>query len=192
MSNWLDYDVEVLASSPSEINQIAERLKQPSTSLLNFVANEFRRPASDISSGLKDLIQFGATKNVGHLDASVNKARRFSLSFKDRFRGIVDSHLFEISGDFPSAIFLLAYCDMQFSYSGKKVIRGGEVIQQIHDGEQPAQGVDYCLVDIFAPFQAEYYAELECGSLWQEWLGKMAAAIGELKGQRSLHSIPTS
>ena len=41
MSNWLDYELDVLASSPSEINQIAERLKQPSTSLLNFVADKF-------------------------------------------------------------------------------------------------------------------------------------------------------
>lgn len=191
MSNWLDYELDVLASSPSEINQIQERLKQPSTRLLNFVANEAGQPANDISGGLKDLIQFSRTQNLGHLDVTVNKARRFTLSFKDRYYGLVKGHLFEVSEDFPSAIFLLAYCDMQFSYSGKKVIRGGEVIQQIHDGRQPAQGADYCLIDIFAPFQAEYLADLEFGSLWQDWLSKMAAAIGELKGQSS-HSIPTS
>ena len=192
MSNWLDYELDVLASSPSEINQIAERLKQPSTSLLKSVAEKFKQPASEISSGLKDLIQFSATKNLGHLDASVNKARRFSLSFKDKFHGIVDAHVFEVSEVFPAAVFLLTYYDTQFSYSGKMVIRGGEVIQQILDGKQPAQGVDFCLPDIFAPFQAEYYADLECGSLWQEWLEKMAAAIGELKAHQPLRSISAS
>jgi hypothetical protein len=192
MSNWLDYDVEILASSPSQMNEIAERLKQPSTKLADFWANESGRPVKEITEGLRDLLTFKAAENLRYAEAGVHKASRFSLSFKDRNHGLVDGHLLEVSEDFPFAIFLLAYCDMQFSYSGKQVIRGGEVIQQIHDGEQPAQGVDYCLVDIFAPFQAEYYAELECGSLWQEWLEKMAAAIGELKGQRSLHSIPTS
>lgn len=117
------------------------------------------------------------------MDVSVNKARQFSLSFKDKFHGIVDTHVFEVSEEFPAAVFLLTYWDMQSSYSGKMVIRGGEVIQQILDGKQPAQGVDYCLPDIFAPFQAEYFADLEFGSLWQEWLGKMAAAVGELNAR---------
>ena len=191
MSNWLDYELHVLASSPSEINQIAERLKQPSTHLSQSVAEKFNQPASEISNGLKDLIQFSATRNLGHLDVTVSKARSFSLSFKDKFHGIVDTHVFEVSEEFPAAVFLLTYYDTQFSYSGKKVIRGGEVIQQILDGKQPAQGVDFCLPDIFAPFQAEYYGELECGSLWQEWLEKMAAAIGKMKDQHP-HTLPTS
>lgn len=35
MSNWVDYSVDVLEGSPAEINQIAERLKQPSAELVN-------------------------------------------------------------------------------------------------------------------------------------------------------------
>jgi len=191
MSNWLDYELHVLASSPSEINQIAERLKQPSTRLSQSVAEKFSQPASEIANGLKDLIQFSATRNLGHLDVTVSKARSFSLSFKDKFHGIVDAHVFEVSEVFPAAVFLLTYYDTQFSYSGKMVIRGGEVIQQILDGKQPAQGVPFCLPDIFAPFQAEYYGELKCGSLWQEWREKMAAAIGKMKDQHP-HTLPTS
>jgi hypothetical protein len=29
MSNWIDYNLDVLAGSPAEISQIAERLNQP-------------------------------------------------------------------------------------------------------------------------------------------------------------------
>ena len=190
MSNWLDYELDVLASSPSEINQIAERLKQPSTKLADFFANKSGRPVKEITEVLKDLLAFKAAEKCA--EAGVDKARRFRLTFKDRFHDIVDGHLLEVSEDFPSALFLLLYYDQQSSYSGKQVVRGGEVIQQIHDGEQPAQGIDYCLVDIFAPFKVEYYADLECGSLWQGWLGKMAAAIGELNARQSPHPTPAS
>jgi hypothetical protein len=84
------------------------------------------------------------------------QARRFQNSFKDKHRGIVDSHLFEIPEEFPAAIFLLTYYDMQASYSGKAVIRAGKAIQEVFDGNQQAQAVDWVLLDIFAPFRAEY------------------------------------
>jgi hypothetical protein len=38
MSNWIDYKLDVLAGSPAEINQIAERLNQPSLELANWIA----------------------------------------------------------------------------------------------------------------------------------------------------------
>jgi len=43
VSNLIDYELEVLASSPTEINQIEQRMKQPSTKLLSepqFLFNE--------------------------------------------------------------------------------------------------------------------------------------------------------
>jgi hypothetical protein len=185
MSNWIDYELDVLAGSPEEINQIAERLKQPSTKLLDFLAKKFGQPVSEITEGLKELFEFEATKNLGYVDPSVNQARRFSLSFKSRSYGIVNSHLYEISAEFPSAVFLLTYRDMMASYSGKDVIRAGKIIQGVHDGDQKVQSLDWVLIDIFPPFYAEYYDGLEFGSLWQEWVGKLEAAIGELKHQSS-------
>jgi len=183
MSNWIDYKLDVLAGSPTEINQIAERLKQPSTKLLELLAKRFAQPVREIHEGLKDLFQYEATKNFGYVDPSVNQARRFTLSFKDKCYGIVDSHLFEISAEFPSSIFLLTYRDMMASYSGKKVIRAGEVVQEVHDGDQKVQSLDWILIDIFPPFFAEYYDGLEFGSLWQEWVDKLSATVEELKDQ---------
>jgi hypothetical protein len=185
MSNWIDYELEVLASSPTEINQIEQRMKQPSTKLLDLLPRRFGEDFSEVSGGLNGLFEFEATKNLGYVDPSVNRARRFNLSFKDRNYGIVDSHLFEISAEFQSAIFLLTYCDTQASYSGNKVIRAGEVVQHMHDGDQKVQALDWVLIDIFAPFRAEYYDGRAFGSLWQEWLGKLAVAIEELTDQSS-------
>jgi hypothetical protein len=49
--------------------------------------------------------------------------------FKDKFYGIVDSHLTEVSRAFPAAIFLLEHFDTQASYSGKRVMRDGEIVR---------------------------------------------------------------
>jgi hypothetical protein len=72
------------------------------------------------------------------------------------------------------------YYEMQSSYSAKQVIRAGEVVQQIHDREQKAQGLDWVLLDIFAPYKTEYYAELEFGSLWQQWLNDVRSVTEDL------------
>jgi hypothetical protein len=183
MSNWIDYELDVLAGSPAEINQIAERLKQPSTELVTWAVGKFGEPPSEVADNLKKLVEFKATRNLGYVDASVNEARRFSLSFKSRSYGIVNSHLYEISTEFPSAIFLLTYRDIMASYAGKDVIRAGEIIQRVHDGNQKTQSLDWVLIDIFPPFLAEYYDGLPFGSLWQEWVGKLEAAVAELKEQ---------
>jgi hypothetical protein len=151
MPNDICYELDVLASSPTEINQIAARLKE---------------------------IGCEEVRNLGFVDPALNKARRF------------DSHsygyprldpLLSISEVFPVAIFLLDYCDQMWSYSGKCVIRGGEVIQHVHDGEQQAQSVDWVLLDIFAPFRSEYHAELKFGSLWADWVGGVLTAAMDLK-----------
>jgi hypothetical protein len=166
MSNWIDYDIDVLASSPTEMNRIAERLKKPSQELADWIAQG--KEVSKIAENLKHLLEFKVVENLSSIDNAVNKARRFSIEFKARHYGIVQSHLFEVSEAFPTAIFLLDYCDMQYSYSGKQVIRAGEVIQEALDNKQRAQSVDWALLDIFAPFRAEYYGEeTEFGSLWQ-------------------------
>lgn len=132
--------------------------------------------------GLKELLEFKAARNLGYVSNDVNKARRFSLAFKSKFYGIVESHLAEVSEAFPNAIFLLEYSDIQASYSGRRVLRAGEVVQEVFDGDQNVEGLDWALLDIFAPFRAEYYGEKhEFGTLWNSWLDAMMTALKGLK-----------
>ena len=183
MSNWIDWKLDVLASNPDEINHISERLNQPSPELVNWVAQRFDQPVSEVAQGLTKLLEFKLVKNLGYVDNTLNKARRFRTEFADKRDGIVRSHLFEISEAFPAAIFLLEYCDAQASYTGKQVIRAGEVVQEVFDGDQQLQSLDWALLDIFAPFKAEYYGErAEFGSLWQPWMEAVMAAARQLKG----------
>jgi hypothetical protein len=44
----------------------------------------------------------------------------------------------------------------------------GLVFQRLHDGNQRAQAVDWALLDIFAPFRAEYFDGREFGNLWSQ------------------------
>jgi hypothetical protein len=137
MSNWIDWDLDVLASNPNEINHISERLNQPSPELVNWVAQRSKQPVSEAVENLKQLLDFKVVMNLGYIDNALNRARRFSLDeFKDKSDGIVRSHLFEISEAFPAAIFLLEYRDSQWSYSGKQVIRAGKVVREVLDGNQ--------------------------------------------------------
>jgi hypothetical protein len=54
MSNWIDYNLDVLAGNPAEINQIAERLNQPSLELANWIAQRDGQPLSAVREGLKE------------------------------------------------------------------------------------------------------------------------------------------
>jgi hypothetical protein len=185
MSNWIDYSLDVLAGSPAEINQIAERLNQPSLELVTWIAQRDGQPVSEVAEGLKELLAFKTVKNLGYVHQDVNKARRFSLAFKSRYYGIIDNQLAEVSEAFPKAIFLLEYFDMQASYAGKRVIRAGEIVQEVFDGDQRVQGLDWALLDIFAPFEAEYHGEEhEFGSLWTPWLDAIVAAAKALKHEQ--------
>jgi hypothetical protein len=186
MSNWIHYELDVLAGCPTEINQIAERLKQPSSGLVDFVRERDGGRANEIAEGLRRLFQFEATINLGYVNPSFNRARRFTIAFKSRSYGLIDSHLFGISQEYPSAVFLLTYRDSMGGYGGKKVIRGGDLVRHVHDGDQKMQSLDWVLIDIFPPFLAEYYNDLPFGSLWQEWVAKLASAIGELKDESSV------
>src|ERR1039458_1933413 len=162
MSNWIDYHLDVLASNPAEINQIAERLKRPSLELANWVAQRSGQPVGKVVENLKDLLAFKTVRNLGYIDNTVNKARTFSISFRKSI-GIVRSHLSEVSEAFPTAIFLLTDYNMQASSAGKVVMRAGVEVEQIHDGSQRAQAIDWVLLDIFAPFIAEYELGVEFG-----------------------------
>ena len=180
MSNWINYRLDVLANSPAEINQIAERLNQPSADLTKWVAKK-HQPVNEAAVGIRELLKFESVTNLGFINQGFNKARRFSLDFKGRYYGIVNSRLGEVSNAYPSATFLLDYSDQQWSYSGRQVIRDGDVIKRIHDGPHQAQAIDWVLLDIFAPFKAEYELGLEFGSLWRQWLADLSGTVNELK-----------
>jgi hypothetical protein len=183
MSNVIDYSLDVLATSPEEINRIAIRLKQPSSELLDWVAKGGNRKPDEIAQSLAELVSFVPVRDLFDLGEAVNKARRFENSFR-RFTGTVDSHIFEVSTEFPNSVFLLEYRDMQASYSGKMVIRAGNVVQEIVDRDQQSQALDWVLLDIFAPFVAEWNESRPFGSLWAKWVEDTKAALRQLEGDK--------
>ena len=73
------------------------------------------------------------------------------------------------------------------SYAGKTVIRAGEVVQEVHDGDQKAQSLDWVLIDIFPPFYADmittaFRSEVFGRSGWINWQPR------EVPSQRSTKS----
>jgi hypothetical protein len=63
-------------------------------------------------------------------------------------------------------------------------MRAGKVVREVFDGDK--QVGPWALLDIFAPFRAEYYGKAaEFGSLWQPWLDAVIAAAGRLKGDET-------
>lgn len=176
MSDWIDYRLDVLATNPEEINRIATRLKQLSPELLDWVAKRDNRKPDEIEQDVTELVSFEPVANLFYIHESVNKARRFENSFKDRCSGIVKSHIFEISAEFPNAVFLLEAYFMQASCSGKRVIHAGEIVQDIFDLNQHSEAHDWVLLDIFAPFVAEWNEGLAFGSLWTKWLKRCQEA----------------
>jgi len=187
MSYWIHCDLDVLASSPNEMKLIAERLSQPSQELASWVAERLGQPVGEVAEGLPRLLEFKAVKNLVYADDRLNQARRFSISYSDKRRGVVWSHLDEVSVAFPAAVFLVECRDGGLSYASKTVIRAGEVVRELYDGDRPDQlGVDWALLDIFAPFRTEYYGEtVEFGSLWQPWLDAVIAAARQLKDDQT-------
>jgi hypothetical protein len=56
----------------------------------------------------------------------------------------------------------------------------GRKIRHIHDGDQQAQGSEWVLPNIFAPYRSEYDIGAEFGSLWDSWLMGMKVAVATL------------
>jgi len=188
MSYWIHCDLDVLASSPNEMKRIAERLNQPSLELASWLAERLSQPVSEVAEGLPRLLEFKAVKNLVYADDRLNQARRFRIDFNRTRHGIVWSHLDEVSVAFPAAVFLVECRDGGLDYASKTVIRAGKVVRQLYDGERPDQlGVDWALLDIFAPFRTEYYGggPFEFGSLWQPWLDAVIAAARQLKNDQT-------
>jgi hypothetical protein len=185
MSNSVDVRLDVLATSPEEINKIEAALQEPSTDLLAWVANKWGGSPNEIAADVKALVALKPTRNLGYVDPSLNKARRFENDWKDKFWGVAWSHVHFVSRDFPEAIFLAEYWDDCMSYAGKTVIHAGREIRHVHDGNQQAQGWEWVLPNIFAPFKAEYELGLECGSLWAKWMEGIRKELAELTARYS-------
>ena len=181
MSNWIDVTLDVLALSPDEINKIEAALQQPCERLLKWVAQRDGEDPEEIAAPLKALVNFKPIRNLIYTEPSASKARRFENSFKDRCTGIIWSHVYFVSQDFPAAIFLAEYWNIQVSSTGRKIIRDGREIRSSHDGNQQAQGYEWVLPNIFAPFLTEYELGLEFGSLCDQWLSEMQSELASLK-----------
>ena len=80
----------------------------------------------------------------------------------------------------PSDITFEPHRDMQMSWASREVLRNGTVEWSVFDGHQPAQAMNWMLLDIFAPFRAEYDIGKPFGSMWNEWVSDLAAATDAL------------
>ncbi len=124
MSNSLYCDLDVLASDEMEMSRVAQRLCQPSADLVDWVAEDSVFAPEKATEWLTKLLDFETADNLGSVDEKENKARRFKLSTKVKFFGIIRRHLTEISEAFPKCVLLLEYRDLQWSFSAREVIRG--------------------------------------------------------------------
>jgi hypothetical protein len=173
--------LDVLATSPDEINKIEAALQEPCEELLVWVAKKWGKDPKEIAADVKALVTFKPTRNLGYVHPSVNKARRFQNLFKDRSWGVVWSHVDFVSRDFSEALFLGEHWNLQASSASRTVIRAGREIRSVYDGSQRAQGYEWVLPNIFAPYQTEYDLGLEFGSLWEQWLSEMKRTLAELQ-----------
>jgi hypothetical protein len=180
MSNWVDVHLDVLATSPDEISRIEHALQEPRQELIDWRAQQTGEAPKEIAGNIKEIVSLKPIRNLGYVDPSVNKARRFEGEWKDKFWGLVWSHILFVSRDFPTAFFLAEYWDDCMSYGGKVVIHGGHEIRSSYDGDHHAQGREWVLPNIFAPFEAEHELGLECGSLWDEWMEGMRRQLAGL------------
>jgi hypothetical protein len=127
LSNQIDFYLDVLASSPDELRQIGSALQEPSTKLLAWEARRWGQRVEDISADVKDLVSFKPAQSIGYVDPT--RARRFINSSKERFQGLVKTHVHIVSEPFPKAIFLLEYWNLQVSSAGKIVIWAGDAVR---------------------------------------------------------------
>jgi hypothetical protein len=173
MSNKPDYVLGVLATSSEEIDRIAGRLKQSSSELGSKVAWKCNSNPEAIDQPLAELVRFEPNP-MEQQESSIN-ARSFTNSFISRCICIVRTHIFEVSEEFPNAVFLLDFSDIGNGRSGKMVVRAGKVVRYAFDWNQ------WVIPDIFAPFKEEWTRGMEFESLWAQWVEDLASAAERLK-----------
>ena len=181
MSNWIDCDLDVLAGSPAEITQIEAALQEPCDEVVCWFAGLVGKRPEEVSADVKGLVSFKADRNLGYIHPRVNEARRVKNSFKDRHWGTVMSHILLVSEQFPSAIFLMEYWDRCTGYAGQIVVHAGEEVREFCDDNPQAEGQEWVLPHIFAPYWTEWSLGLEFGSLWDKWVSDLASGVGKLR-----------
>lgn len=176
-----------MATTPEEINSIAARLAKPSAELLARAAARSNTTPDAIAAVVTKLVAFTA-----YTYESVNKERRFDNDSQDKFQLSVLDHIFEVSTEFPEALFLWEYRDIQYSYSRKRVIYAGHLLQAAHDDNHnhKAQGIDWVLLDIFAPYRAEY--ENNKNHNWLDYFDRLEKSIGTNRDTKGLGIIGTA
>jgi integrase len=140
MSLYIDHHLDVLASSPAEIQQIAERLDRPSAELGN--CNPIWPPEQ-----VAELFHWETVAKLDYDHDALNKARRFHIS-GTRTYGIVIDHVGEVSEAFPAAIFLLAYSD-EMGGAAKFVFHAGVWMRELEEWNQHSPyPMEWALLDM--------------------------------------------
>jgi hypothetical protein len=111
--------------------------------------------------------------NSAPYDRETQKDRRNHFS---KFGYVIGDGLCEVSEKFPSAMFLLEEFDGQYCCSRRNVICNGTVIRSAFD-DRPAQVGGWVPLDIFIPFECEFYNEMPFGSMWEQFLSEAEAQI---------------
>jgi hypothetical protein len=93
MSNLVDVHLDVLAPNAGQLNDIEKALQNPCDELIAWRAQRTGENPQEIAANIKEIVSFKPVRNLGYVDPSVNKARRFESSWKDKFSGLVWSHV---------------------------------------------------------------------------------------------------
>ena len=163
MANWIDYILDVLAGNPAEIDQISERLNKPSRELATWVASEVKNTWMRSKTSFSNYSRSRPTKTSAFCIARSTKLGGSAWHSRSIMASSTVIWL-KSPKPFPGHIPTIEYYDMQWSYPGKRVMSAGQIVREIHDGNQQAQAMGWVLVDIFAPFKAEYELGVSLGS----------------------------
>lgn len=178
MPNNSTYVVDVLATSQEELNLITDRLKEPSWELIRSVAKKSHQAYSQTATRLCSVVGFAPVED-GLPTHKMGMVARFSKSLK-RFDENVEFHLYEISKQFPNALFLVECqqvdcSDVRPYYSSKMVVLAGDALRET---------IDWMPGDAFTPFRVEYEDGLPFGSLGERWLADLSKTVEVLQREQ--------
>src|SRR5215470_4297542 len=107
-SSWVDCALDVLATSPKQLDAIANLLQEPSAEFLRWsVLPYWPPPKPGEIKRYRKLLAFKAVKNLEYAAKGVSKARSFHHSVIHSDDVLIDVYLTQVSTAFPGAIFLL-------------------------------------------------------------------------------------
>lgn len=181
MTGWIDMHVDVLASSPGEIDKIKTALQQLPKGLLAWVVKTSGNASERFVEGVMKDVTLRPTSDLWDAAPAIKCDQRFESEWPYYAYGVVWSQLYLVSREFYDAVFLVEYCDTRLRYAGRVVLRAGREACAVHDGHQQTRGYDWLLPDIFAPYLAEYRDGSNFGTLWGSWLMELESAVVELR-----------